>query len=246
MTSRRWHRPSAFAIVLTLAGAAGFVSLGHWQIERKAEKERLLAAFANAPSNATQTLAGIRDINDPARYPHVRVAGNFLADRGYLFDEQFHAGQPGVRVIGVFANDADARLLLVDRGWIAWNHASDTMPSIPSLSIGQTQLTGIYTPFPGSGIRVGGNPLPSQTTWPKLTLHVDATEIAGDLGKPVLPRILLLDPDSSSGFVREWTPNVMPPERHMAYAVTWFTFAAICVLIFVGRHWRKVDKATNG
>jgi surfeit locus 1 family protein len=245
VTSRRWHRPSVFACALTVVGVVAFIGLGYWQIERKAEKEQLLAAFANASSSTTQNIVDVRDINDPARYPHVRVAGNFLADRGYLFDEQFHGGQPGVRVVAVFANDADTRLLLIDRGWIAWNHAAGTMPSIPSMPIGQTQLTGVYAPFPGSGIRVGGNPLPSQTTWPKLTLHVDATEIAGDLGKPVLPRILLLDPDSNSGFVREWTPNVMPPERHMAYAVTWFTFAVVAVLIFIARHWRKVDKATN-
>ncbi len=245
MTSRRWHHPRAFAWILVIAGVAVFTGLGHWQINRKAEKEQLLAAFANAPSSVAQNLADVRDSNDPSRYPHVRVTGNFLADRGYLFDEQFHDGQPGVRVIAVFASDADARLLLVDRGWIAWNHASGTMPSVAATPVGQAQLTGIYAPFPGSGIRVGGNPLPAQSTWPKLTLHMDAAEITADLGKPILPRILLLDPDPGSGFVRAWTPNVMPPERHMAYAVTWFTFAVISVLIFIARHWRKVDKATK-
>ena len=148
-------------------------------------------------------------------------------------------------MIAVFASDADARLLLVDRGWLAWNHAPGTTPAIPSVASGQTQLTGIYAPYPGSGIRVGGNPLPSQTTWPKLTLHLDAAEITADLGKPILPRVLLLDPDPSSGFVREWTPNVMPPERHMAYALTWFTFAFIAILIFIVLHWRKVDNATK-
>jgi cytochrome oxidase assembly protein ShyY1 len=245
MTARRWHRPGAFAIVLTLIGVAAFVALGIWQIDRKAQKEQLLAAFANAPSSPTRDLADVRDTTDPSRYPHVRVGGNFLPDRGYLFDEQFHDGRPGVRVLAVLASDADPRLLLVDRGWLAWNHASGTTPAIPSLTSENTQLTGIYAPYPGSGIRVGGNPLPSQTTWPKLTLHVDATEIAADLGKPILPRILLLDPDPNSGFVREWTPNVMPPQRHLAYALTWFTFAVVAVLIFITRHWRKVDNATK-
>ena len=245
MTARRWHRPSVFACVLTIAGVAAFVALGLWQIDRKAQKERLLAAFANAPSSAAQNLADVLDTTDASRYPHVQTTGHFLADRGYLFDEQFHNGQPGVRVIAVFASDADARLLLVDRGWLAWNHAPGTTPTIPPIAPGQTQLSGIYAPYPGSGIRVGGNPLPAQTAWPKLTLHLDAAEITTDLGKPILPRILLLDPDPTSGFVREWTPNVMPPARHMAYALTWFTFAFLSILIFVVLHWRKVDNATK-
>jgi cytochrome oxidase assembly protein ShyY1 len=91
-------------------------------------------------------------------------------------------------------------------------------------------------------LRVGGNPLPAQATWPKLTLHVDAAEISADLRRPVLPRILLLDAEASSGFVREWTPNVMPPARHRAYAFQWFMFALVALMTFVIVHLRKVEK----
>jgi len=45
--------------------------------------------------------------------------------------------------------------------------------------------------------------------------------------------------------VRAWTPNVMPPPRHRAYAVQWFAFAIVALAIFVGQHWRKVDNATK-
>jgi cytochrome oxidase assembly protein ShyY1 len=54
---------------------------------------------------------------------------------------------------------------------------------------------------------------------------------------------LLTDPAPSSGFVREWTPNVMPPERHAAYAFQWFALAVATIAIFIVRHWRKVDNA---
>ncbi|HEX4481417.1 MAG TPA: SURF1 family protein [Rudaea sp.] len=243
MTRRVWHRPSLFACVLTLVGVVIFCTLGIWQLQRKAEKEKFLTAFAEAPKSAPVELSTVKDIADDTRYPHVHAVGHFIADRGYLFDEQFHAGEPGVRVIAVFDTGGD-RPLLVDRGWIAWNHAPGTQPSVPPLA-SQTDITGIYAPYPGGGIRVGGNPLPSQTTWPKLTLHLDPAEISADLGKRVLPRILLSDPDASSGFVREWTPNVMPPERHAAYAFQWFALAVAAFAILIARHWRKVDNATK-
>jgi cytochrome oxidase assembly protein ShyY1 len=55
--------------------------------------------------------------------------------------------------------------------------------------------------------------------------------------------MLLLDADAASGFVREWTPNVMPPARHRAYAFQWFAFALAALVIFIGKHWRKVEEA---
>ena len=51
-----------------------------------------------------------------------------------------------------------------------------------------------------------------------------------------------LAPDAGSGFVREWRPDVFPPERHRAYAFTWFTLAAVVVVVFVGMHWQKSDR----
>jgi cytochrome oxidase assembly protein ShyY1 len=229
MTSRRWHRPSRFALALIVLGLAAFSALGVWQLDRAAQKERLLAAFHAAPDSTPENFDAARDLGDLQHYPHVRIVGRFLNDRGYLLDEQMHDGRVGVHAIGVFAGDGERSLLLVDRGWTAWNHAPGTTPLLPPLPIDATSLTGIY-----------GDALPAQTEWPKLTLHLDPAPIAADLGKPVLPRMLLLDPEPDSGFVREWTPNVMPPMRHRAYAFQWFTFAVVALVIFVGQHWRKV------
>jgi cytochrome oxidase assembly protein ShyY1 len=241
MTVWRWQSPSALGWTLTAIGIAAFAALGLWQLDRAEQKERLLAAFA-ATTNATAvSLASARDNADPQRYPHVRVAGHFVVDRGYLLDEQIRAGQPGVHAIAVFAGTGEDRLLLVDRGWIAWNRAPGTIPLLPALPSDETELTGTYAPFPGGGLRIGGNALTTQSRWPKLTLHVDPAEISGDLGKPLLPRMLLLDADAASGFVRDWTPNVMPPARHRAYAFQWFAFALAALVIFVVLHWRKVE-----
>jgi cytochrome oxidase assembly protein ShyY1 len=213
-----------------------------WQLDRARQKQQLLAAFAAAASEPATDFARTREVTDPQRYPHVLVSGTFISDRSYLLDEQVRAGRLGVHAIAVVAVAGEDDLLLVDRGWIAWSHAPGTAPVLPAPPSGKVELTGIYAPFPGGGLRVGGNALTAQDTWPKLTLHVDAAEISADLGKAVLPRMLLLDADSGSGFVREWTPNVMPPVRHRAYALQWFTFALAALAIFLILHWRKVQK----
>lgn len=242
MTARRWQRPRVFAIVLTLLGIALFARLGLWQLDRAVQKEHLLAAFASTAQAPLEKFDSVRDQMDLLHYPHVHISGRFLAGRGYLLDEQMQAGRLGVHAIAVFALPAEDRLLLVDRGWVGWNHVPGTTPAVPALPSDETELSGIYAPYPGGGLRIGGDALPAQTTWPKLTLYLDPAAISSDLGKPVLPGILLLDPAADSGFVRAWTPNVMPPERHRAYALQWFALALAALVIFIVLHWRKVEK----
>jgi len=239
--TRRWRRPGVLAIALTLLGAGAFSGLGLWQLGRAEQKQRLLDAFAEATHAPVADFSQVRDAVDMQHYPHVRVAGRYVGGRGYLLDEQMRGGRAGVHAIGVFAVAGDARLLLVDRGWIAWDHAPGTLPPLPPLPGDETAVSGIYAPYPGGGLRLGGNALPAQTSWPKLTLHLDAAPLAADLGAALLPGVLLLDDEPGSGFVREWTPQVMPPERHRAYAFQWFMLAVAAVTIFIVLHWRNPE-----
>ena len=239
MATRRWQRPSWFAIALALIGIALFLRLGIWQLDRAREAQSLLDAFVAAAGAPLEELAPVGAAPPDARYPHVRVRGRFIADGGYLRDEQLRNGQPGVEAYAAFAV-AGAESLLVDRGWIAWSRAAGSQPALPALPQGEVELRGIYAPYPGNGVRVGEG-LAAQAAWPKLTLAIDRGEIAADLKRPLLPRVLLLDPDPASGFARVWTPNLMPPARHEAYAFQWFAFAVAAFVIFVLLHWKKVE-----
>ena len=244
-TSRRWKRASWFAIALTAGGVLLFVRLGEWQLDRARDAQELLAAFDTAQHAAFEDFSAVAAAPPPARFPHVRVSGHFVGQRGYLRDEQVRDGKVGVEVIDVFAVDGTAALLLVDRGWIAWTRSADAKAALPALPEGETSLAGVYAPFPGSGMRVGGNALDAQKAWPKLTLALDPAEISADLGQPLQPRLLLLDPDAASGFVRAWMPAVMPPARHQAYAFQWFAFALAALVLFVALHWKKVENSTS-
>lgn len=238
-TQRRWQRASWFALALTAGGIALFVRLGFWQLDRADQAQALLDAFAAGPKSAAQELAAIATNPPVERFPRVRARGHFVADRGYLRDEQLHSGRVGVEAYAPFAIEGVAALLLVDRGWIAWERASAARPLLPALPQGDMELSGLYAPFPGSGLRVGYDASKQVAAWPKLTLSIDHDAIAMDLQQPLLPRVLLLDADPASGFERSWTPNLMPPQRHQAYAFQWFALAAAALGLFVLRHLKK-------
>lgn len=233
----RIRRPSVFAVLLTLAGVAVFCALGNWQLDRAAYKQRVLARFhaaANAPLVSLQTaLAG----RQPGAYPHVRVTGQLDGRQVYLLDDQMRAGRLGVMVFVPFLPEGSLHTLLVNLGFLAKMGAdSTTLPELPPIPGHPVTLTGIYAPPPLTGLKLGGNPLARERSWPKLVTWIDTRQIGADLHRPVYPHVLLLDPDPHSAYLRVWTANVMPPARHRAYALQWFSFALASIVMFFVLH----------
>jgi surfeit locus 1 family protein len=235
--ARAWHRPGPFAIVLTLAGVALFLSLAHWQFRRAHEKDMLFTAFAQAGTQEAVTLAQARRDASPTRYPTVRVEGRFDPRRQYLLDNQVRGGRAGVMVFGVFEPAEGGAALLVNRGFLARDAAGAL--AIPPLPAGATTFNALHAPPPGAGLRMGGNPLPQRSDWPKTVIYIDLDEISADAGRELDPRVLLQLGPGEHGLVREWTPAVFPPVRHLGYAWTWLTFAMVAVATFLILHWRK-------
>jgi surfeit locus 1 family protein len=52
---------------------------------------------------------------------------------------------------------------------------------------------------------------------------------------------VLLDPEVAGGYVREWTPPGMPPSRHFSYAIQWWGFAVVLLVLYFGLNFRKVS-----
>lgn len=231
-----------FAIVLSLAAIVLFVSLGRWQLRRAQEKVDLFAAFDAVAKQAPVALAQARRDANPSRYPLVRVEGRYDPVHAYVLDNQFRDGRAGVMVFDVFEPADGGPPLLANQGFLARDARGGRAP-IPPPPDGAQSMVALYAPPPGSGLHLGGDALPQQTTWPKLSIYIDIGEIGKDLGRDLDPHVLLLMPatgDNGGGaFVREWRPEVFPPERHYGYAFTWLTFAGVVVVTFVILHWRK-------
>lgn len=236
----RWRRPRAGSVAAALAGIAVFVLLGQWQLRRAHEKEALFAAYAHAAEQAPVTLAQARREVAATRWPLVEVEGTYDPLHAYVLDDQVREGRAGIVLFDVFEPGAGGDALLVNRGFLP-RGARGELPQPPSPPSGVQHLRALYAPPPGAGIRLGGNALPGQATWPKTTIRVDLGEIAADLGRTLDARVLLqVSPDADThGFVRSWKPEVFPPERHYGYAFTWFTFAAVVVATFAILHRRK-------
>jgi surfeit locus 1 family protein len=43
---------------------------------------------------------------------------------------------------------------------------------------------------------------------------------------------LLLNPDEPFGYLRDWHPGGLSAERHLSYAVQWWSFAALALVLY--------------
>lgn len=240
---RGFRRPSWWALLLTVAGALLFIRLGVWQLHRADFKEALLRRYAASVSAPLQDFAKVAETPPADGFPRVQVHGRYLVDRLYLLDNPKHDGRGGVEVFAPFElrDQRDQRkVLLVNLGFLPGNGNGKT-PQLPPLPRAELTLQGMYVPPPPVGFEMGGDALAKQTQWPKNSIFMDPAEVARDLGRPLYPRLLALDPDPASIYVREHTLDFssMPPARHRAYAFQWFTFALAAVVILLVLHRKR-------
>ena len=74
---------------------------------------------------------------------------------------------------------------------------------------------------------------PEGSGWPRVASFPSMPELERALGRPLYPQIVLLDADQPDGYVREWRPPGLPPERHLGYAVQWYSLATALVVIWI-------------
>ncbi len=228
LTKRRLPLP-IWQIFLMLIMFVILLNLGFWQLERAKEKRALMASFIN--QTAPLHLETVKE--QPRRYNFatVQLHGQWQMPQSFLLDNQFHDHQLGYHVITPVAIPGEKTWLLVDRGFINKQAVKDARISKPINASSQLISGRVYAPTKqvlllGS---IDNNPGQSQ----KILERVDFDVVSKLLGHPVYPFILWLDPLDENGFVREWTPVIMPPERHQAYAVQWFSLALVLLCVFV-------------
>jgi surfeit locus 1 family protein len=194
--------------------------LGVWQLHRYHFKQNMVTLYdarAHAAAIAFLTVADSADL----QFQHVSVQGAYLPADNILVQNQVRAGQVGFEVITPFEIPGQQQLLLVDRGWVRSpaQLTQESLASVQSVS-GVIKLLNEYQFILGKNIlQPNAKPLVLQ--------KIDTVAIGAALHRTVYPFVLRLDVTAEQGFVREWAPVNLNPERHLGYAVQWFLMAIV-------------------
>ena len=224
----------ATAAVLAIAA---FTWLGLWQLDRAGEKERRRGTFAvrtgDVPIPLDRRLSVMPTELDPEwwRYRRVEISGEAFGERQYLLDNRTRNAVAGYHVYLPVQVAGLDRVVLVNRGWVETGPSRERRPDV-SLGPAALVVSGIVD-YPRHPPLLGDDGY-AGSTWPKVVQRIDLDKAARDLGRPVLPFVVLMDDALPHGFVREWSPYLgIGPERHRGYALQWFSLAAAVAVVWI-------------
>jgi surfeit locus 1 family protein len=229
-------RPKWFFTVITVLFSILFINLGFWQLHRADEKQQLQQHFE---SQQHQPPTPFYQFNQKLRFQNVLLEGHFDNSHNFLLDNKIHNHQIGYEVLSPFVITENNRTILVNRGWISAANRSAT-PKIPAVMGQQTIVGKLFIPTQKSFTL--GKITEQTISWPLRIQALDFEATGILLQQNLYPMVVLLDPKSPYGFVRDWQPVSMPAYKHTGYAVQWFTFAVTLIIIFVVLNLRRVRR----
>ncbi len=231
--------------VAAVMAFAVLVSLGVWQLDRKAWKEGLIATIEQRLSAPPVALPAA------AAWPHLTAAENeflrvamtaeFLNDREatvYTNGSTLREGSSGPGYwIFTPARLAGGALVMVNRGFVP-DGRQDPATRPDSEVTGPVNMVGVLRwPEPPGLFTPAGDPV--RNIW----FSRDSTAIAAAKRINVAPFYVELEsPDPPGGLPRTGRLHATLPNNHFGYALTWLGLASVLVGVYVAwlfGSWRK-------
>jgi surfeit locus 1 family protein len=232
--------PGLWPTLATIVLAPILASLGVWQLERAAWKQALVDEHAEHIRQSPLALADWLTSGDRPQYRRVTARGRYDLDHQLLLDNSIHQGRAGYHVLTPLVLADPAETVLVNRGWVPVGPSRVQLPALPGPEE-VVNVRALVTYPPGKRLRLDSVEEP-HTGWPRVVQLIEPGVQEQQLGYELLPVVLLLEADAAHGFAREWRPVYgTTPDKHRAYAMQWFTLAAVLALIYIGVNTRRVS-----
>jgi surfeit locus 1 family protein len=198
---------------------ATLLSLGAWQLHRRTWKSALLADIDRGEASPAIPLP-----QSPPAFAKVRVEGHFRDDLQALYGSDVrdlpNGSAIGAQLIEPLERPGEVPIL-VDRGWV---------PTDPAFIEPGTGTVEGYIRLPEKP----GALSPSDDPESRRFYTLDPAAIGASLGLPVVAPFTLvaLGTASPGVFPIPATALPRPPNDHLNYAITWFSLAAVLLVVF--------------
>jgi surfeit locus 1 family protein len=231
--------PGRWPTLITILFLGILVSLGFWQLDRAEQKHVLLGQYRGDGSSTRLRLDPGMPASVDLQYQYATASGYYDARRQFLLDNRIYDGRVGYHVLTPFIlDDSSGVAVLVNRGWIPLVGGREQLPDLP-LDTGQRDLLARIR-IPSKAFTLGEEEV--RIGWPYRIQQIDTHQLAGELGYPLLPFVMLLDDTQEDGFVRDWRPVTFGPERNVGYAVQWFGLALALLILYLAANIRTTSK----
>jgi surfeit locus 1 family protein len=229
----RWRfRPGWIPSVAAIAFVALAITAGNWQMRRAVEKEDRADTSAARAKEPPATVGPAPVEGAELVWRNVQVQGEYMADKAILLDNRVLRGRVGYEVLTPLRiADADARLsstyVVVDRGWVPAGATRAALPQVPTPA-GVQRVEGLATVPPLRVFELGESP-PTGRVWQHFLLDRYRAWSALQLQ----PIVILQTNEAADGLIRDWTPPEAGSVKHRSYALQWYSFAILTVILYV-------------
>jgi len=227
-------RFSLLGTILGLLGLVVFSGLGTWQVFRAMEKQQLQDDMDIRVQQEAFTLdRNFMDI-ESRKYSKVEAIGRYNPSGEILIDNMINNGNAGYHVLTPFVLKKDQTVIMVNRGWVAVGRDRKILPEL-NVPQSEIHIHGIISPHRSMPPLILGE-LDTKT---KVWLYFDKAIFEEKLGKEILPVVILLDKNDTSGYIREWPKYEEKVSMHIGYAIQWYVFALIVLATYLGVNIQK-------
>lgn len=208
------------------------IGLANWQWQRADQKQQRLDNIEMMQKKGLLSWSGLTLLPETLDKTGLRLQlkGKLQSEKYWLLDNRTLNGRPGYDLLAIFYPTGSALGLLVNFGWVAQGLSRNKLPQIQlpeqplsiTAQLKQGDLAGFY--LPGAELASSG--------WPKLIQFIDI-EQQEQQSQAQLVDFMAYAVDSDRFAQPHYQPVIMPPEKHLAYALQWLLIALSAVVVFV-------------
>lgn len=233
-------RPALWPSVITLLLLLLMTGLGIWQLERSIWKQGLVDTHEGRSRLSPIALRPGAELSDEVQYRRVFARGYYDMEHQLLLDNRTYQGHAGYHVLTPLQLAESDAVVLVNRGWVPLGKSRAELPDIPGTD-GEVLVDAIVQLPPMKLFKLADVD-EANIGWPKVVQQVEMEKLEQLLGVRLEPLTLLLDKDDEFGFIRDWKAVYgVTVDKHRAYAVQWFTLAAVLLIIYISVNSRRIS-----
>lgn len=228
-----WRNWRFWLVLLSTAfGMAVTSSLGHWQLDRAAQKEARQAAMVGReqmPALETQVLASPLTPTQIEELLHrgISLRGTWIPERTIYLDNRQMDGRQGFDVLTPLRlSDIDA-VVLVQRGWAPRSFVDRTALPPVETPAGEVSITGRIAASLPRLYSLG------QEGHGAIRQNLDLDAFRDETGLPLADVTVLQVGQPSEGLLRNWPHPATGVEKHYGYAFQWFGLCTLIGLLFL-------------
>jgi surfeit locus 1 family protein len=233
MSGWRFRWPGVVVTAAALAVVAVCITAGNWQTRRAEYKEVLAAQLDSRAAAPPERMDRTPVVAEDWAFRRVRLRGEFVPDKGLLLDNRVLRGRVGYEVLAPLRIEGSDLHVLVNRGWIA---APPTRAELPAVSTppGVQEIEGVAV-LPPARVFELGDGAPAGAVWQHFLME-RYQKWSGLALQPVIVQQTSAAPD---GLAREWSRPDTGVQKHRGYAMQWYLFAVLVIVLYVSLNLRR-------